>query len=331
MCKFGRTSKRKYKNQINITMKKIILIALSLAISAVSLSAQDMAAATETYNNGATALNMGDNEGALQYFRDALTMAEACGDEGADIVANCKSYIPVIALSIAKGEIKDGKYDEAVTKLDEAIKIAGEFDNADVAAEATDLIPQVYLQKGNTLLKAKDFAGAAESYQKSVALDSTNGMTCLRLGQALAAAGDVNGAVEAYTMAMRHGQEKNAVKQISNVYIKLAAASLKAKDYQGAVDNALKSNEYAESATAMQVAGQAALQLGKNDEAIAYFEKYVALAPTARNVNDIYYSIAVLAQQAGDNAKACGYYQKLTSHPTYGATAKQQITALKCN
>ena len=119
-------------------MKKIILIALSLAISAVSLSAQDMAAATETYNNGATALNMGDNAGALQYFRDALTMAEACGDEGADIVANCKSYIPVIALSIAKGEIKDGNYEAAITKLDEAIKIAGEFDNADVAAEAPE-------------------------------------------------------------------------------------------------------------------------------------------------------------------------------------------------
>ena len=313
-------------------MKKIILITLSLfAISAASLSAQDMAAATETYNNGATALNMGDNEGALQYFRDALTMAEACGEEGADIVANCKSYIPVIALSIAKGEIKAGDYDGAVAGLEEAIKIAGEYENADVAAEASDLIPQVYLQKGNTLLKAKDFAGAAASYQKSVEIDSTNGMACIRLGQALAAAGNINGAVEAYTKAMRHGQEKNAVKQISNIYIKLAAADLKKKDYQSAIENALKSNEYAESATAMQVAGQASVQLGNNDKAIEYFEKYVALAPTARNVNDIYYSIAVLAQQGGDNAKACGYYQKLTAHPTYGETAKQQIAALKCN
>ena len=331
MCKFGRTSKRKYKNQINITMKKIILIALSLAVSAVSLSAQDMAAATETYNNGATALNMGDNEGALQYFRDALTMAEACGDEGADIVANCKSYIPVIALSIAKGEIKDGKYDEAVTKLDEAIKIAGEFDNADVAAEATDLIPQVYLQKGNTLLNNKDFAGAAESYQKAVEIDSTNGTACLRLGMALTNAGKIAEAENAYKMAMRHGQQANAVKQLSSTYLKLAASALKAKNYDAAISYALKSNEYAENATAMQVAGQASVQLQKNDDAISYFEKYVALSPNARNVNDIFYSIAVLAQQAGDNGKACSYYQKLTSHPTYGETAKQQIAALKCN
>ena len=312
-------------------MKKIILIALSTVISAVVVSAQDMATATETYNNGATALNMGDNEGALQYFKDALAMAEACGEEGAEMVANCKSYIPVIALSIAKGQIKDGDYDGAVAKLDEAIEIAEEYENAEVVTEAAELIPQVYLQKGNTLLNAKDFAGAAESYGKSVEIDSTNGMAALRLGQALAATGDIDGAVAAYTMAMRHGQEKNAVKQISNTYIKLAASALKSKDYAAAADYALKSNEYLENATAMQVAGQASLQLGKTADAISYFEKYVALAPTARNVNDICYSIAVLAQQSGDNAKACGYYQKITSDPKYGETAKQQITALKCN
>lgn len=312
-------------------MKKIILIALSLAVSAVSLSAQDMVAATETYNNGATALNMGDNEGALQYFRDALTMAEACGEEGADIVANCKGIIPQIALSIAKDKIKAEDYDGAVAQLDEAIKIGEEFQNADVVADAKELIPQVYVQKGNTLINNKDFAGAAESYRKSIEIDSTNGMASLRLGMALASSGQIAEAEEAYKMAMRHGQEKNAVKQLSNTYVKLAASALKTKKYDAAIQYAVKSSEYLENATAMQVAGQAALQLGKSTEAISYFEQYVALAPTARNVNDIYYSIAVLAQQAGDNAKACGYYQKITSDPKYGETAKQQITALKCN
>ena len=97
------------------------------------------------------------------------------------------------------------------------------------------------------------------------------------------------------------------------------------------MDYALKSNEYLENATAMQVAGQASLQLGNNQQAIEYFEKYVAISPNAKNVNDIYYSIAVLSQQAGDNSKACGYYQKITNDPKYGQTAKQQMTALKCN
>lgn len=312
-------------------MKKIILIALSLAVSAVSLSAQDMAAATDAFNNGATALSMGDNQGAIDYFKQALPLAEACGAEGAEIVATCKDRIPRLVLAIGKDYIQATEYDKAIQQLQEAVNAGKEYENAEVVADATELIPQVYLQKGNTLFKSKDFAGAVESYEKSVAIDSTNGMACLMLGQALAAAGNLPGAENAYKMAMRNGQQQNAVKQLSNTYIKLSAASLKAKDYQGAIDYALKSNEYLENATAMQVAGQASLQLQKNDEAISYFEKYVALAPTARNVNDIFYSIAVLAQQGGDNAKACGYYQKITSDPKYGETAKQQIAALKCN
>ena len=312
-------------------MKKIILIALSLAISAVAASAQDMAAATETYNNGATALNMSDNTGALQYFRDALTMAEACGEEGAEIVANCKDIIPRVMLSIAKDDLKAGKLDTAVAMLKDAVKVAGEYGNSEVTADASELIPQAYVQEGNNYIKAKDFANAAASYQKAVAVDSSNGMTWLRLGQALASSGSVEEAVNAYTVAMRHGQQANAVKQISNTYIRQAASALKVKDYQAAVDYALKSNEYLENATAMQVAGQASLQLGNNQQAIEYFEKYVAISPNAKNVNDIYYSIAVLSQQAGDNSKACGYYQKITNDPKYGQTAKQQMTALKCN
>lgn len=312
-------------------MKKIILIALSLAVSAVSLSAQDMAAATDAFNNGATALSMGDNQGAIDYFKQALPLAEACGEEGAEIVATCKDRIPRLVLAIGKDYIQATEYDKAIQQLQEAVNAGKEYENAEVVADATELIPQVYLQKGNTLFKSKDFAGAVESYEKSVAIDSTNGMACLMLGQALAASGNLPGAENAYKMAMRNGQQQNAVKQLSNTYIKLSAASLKAKDYQGAIDYALKSNEYLENATAMQVAGQASLQLQKNDDAISYFEKYVALAPTARNVNDIFYSIAVLAQQGGDNAKACGYYQKITSDPKYGETAKQQIAALKCN
>ena len=115
------------------------------------------------------------------------------------------------------------------------------------------------------------------------------------------------------------------------MYVRLAASDLKAKNYADAVTHALKSNEYQENATAMQVAGTASMQLGKNDEALKYIESYIALAPNARNIPDMYYTVAVLAQQLGDNAKACGYYQKIADNAKYGATAKQQMTALKCN
>ena len=105
------------------------------------------------------------------------------------------------------------------------------------------------------------------------------------------------------------------------------------KESLGSVDvaSALAANEYMENPTSMKIAGTASAQLQKNTDAIAYLEQYTLLAPNARDVDDMYYTIAVLAQQGGDNAKACGYYQKLTGNAKYGETAKQQITALKCN
>lgn len=312
-------------------MKKIFLIIAAAVLSAGAAAAQDMQQATDTYNNGAMALQMGDNTGALDYFKQALSQAEACGEAGADVVANCKNIIPNVELAIAKDLIKAENYDQAVEQLNKAVASAKEYGNADAETEATELIPQVYMTQANSLLNAKNYDGAAAAYQKVIEIDPANGSAYLRLGSALGAAGKVAEAEAAFNTAMQNGQEKQAVKQLSNMYVRLAASDLKAKKYDDAVAHALKSNEYQENATAMQVAGTASMQLGKNDDALKYIESYIALAPNARNIADMYYTVAVLAQQLGDNAKACGYYQKITDNAKYGATAKQQITALKCN
>lgn len=312
-------------------MKKFLLTIAAVAMTAGAVAAQDMQQATDTYNNGAMALQMGDNAGALESFKQALTMAEACGEEGADIVNNCKDIIPKVVLAIGKDYIQAEEYDKAIEQLNAAIATAKEYGNAEVEAEAAEFIPQVQMSKAGKLLNAKDFAGAAAAYEKVVAADSTNGTAYLRLGMAYGAAGKLAEAEKAYNAAMRNGEEKTAVKQLSTMYVKLSAGSLKAKKYDEALEYALKSNGYQENATAMQVAGTAATQLGRNADAVKYLESYIALSPNARNLNQMYYTVAVLAQQLGDNAKACGYYQKITGDPKFGPTAKQQMEALKCN
>lgn len=312
-------------------MKRILLTIAAAVFAAGVVSAQDMQQATETYNNGAMALQMGDNAGALNYFKQALTMAEACGEEGAEMVTNCKDVLPKVELAMAKDLIKDESYDKAVEQLNNAIAAAKQYGNAEVETEAGELIPQVFMSQAGQLLNAKNFAGAAEAYQKVIASDPTNGTALLRLGMALGAQGKIAEAEAAYNEAMKNGQEKPAAKQLSNMYVKLAAANLKAKKYQEAIDAAVKSNGYLENATAMQVAGTAASLVGKNADAVKYLENYIALAPNARNVNQMYYTVAALAQQLGDNEKACGYYKKIAGDPKFGPTAKQQIEALKCN
>lgn len=309
-------------------MKKIFLMIAVAAMTALTVSAQDIAQATENYNNGAMELNMGNKDAALNYFQTALTMAEALGEEGAEVATNCKNAIPVLMTSIAKDLIKAENFDGALEQLNKTIKTAEGFGAADVVADAKALIPQVLMSKAGNMLNAKNFAGAAEVYQQVVAADTTNGMAALRLGMALGALGKGADAEKAYLLAARHGQEKSALKQLSNTYVKQAAALLKAKNYQGAVDAALKSNEYLENATAMKVAGTAASQLKKNEDAISYLEKYLQLSPNAKDAAQMNYTIAALAQTMGNKEKAKAFYQKIVTDPKFGPTAQEMLKSL---
>lgn len=316
-------------NKIYTTMKKILLTLAAVVLSAGMLSAQDLSQATETAKMANESLVAGNKALALSGFQEALAQAAACGEEGEELVATCKGVIPNIMLSIAKDLIKEANYDEAVTKLNEVVAKAKEYAADEVVEEATTLIPQTLMAKGGELLKDKNFAAAAEAYKSALDLDPDNGNLALRLGQALSGAGKVDEAVAAFETAAKNGQEELAGKQISNIYLKKAAAALKATKFADAIAAAEKANEYGENAQAYLVAGQASQKLNKNADAIKNFEKYLAAAPTAKNANAIAFTVAALYQKAGNKAKAKEFYQKVVGDPQLGAQAKQQLDALK--
>ena len=318
-----------HTNKFYTTMKKILVTLAAVVLSAGMLSAQDLSQATETAKMANESLVAGNKALALTGFQEALAQAAACGAEGEELVATCKGVIPNIMLSIAKDLIKEGKYDEALGKLEEVGAKAKEYAAEEVAEEATTLIPQTLMAKGGDLLKEKNFAAAAEAYQKALELDPENGNVALRLGQALSGAGKVEEAVAAFETAAKNGQEEMAGKQISNIYLKQAAAALKGGKYADAVAAAEKATEFGENAQAFLVAGQASQKLNKNADAIKNFEKYLEAAPTAKNANQIAFTVAALYQKAGNKAKAVEFYKKVVSDPQLGASAKQQLDALK--
>ena len=309
-------------------MKKIFLAIAAMVMTAGLISAQDMAQATELYNNGATAISMKNWTEALDCFQKALAMGETIGDEAQELVANCKNAIPGVSLQIAKDLINDEKYDEAYTQLEAATKIADEYGNAEVADEAKELVPQIWLRKGAAAMNLKDFETAADSYAKAYALDTTAGKTAFRLGQALGQLGKTDEAVEAFKHAAWNGEKDASMTQISNIYVKEANTAFKAQKYADAVKAANKANSYADNATAYLIAGQASQKLSKNSDAIKYFEKYLELKPTASNANGITFTVAALYQGQKNNAKALEYYKKVQNDPKYGAQAKQMIAAL---
>lgn len=313
-------------------MKKIILAMAAFACSMSLMTAQDLDTATATYNSGAEALTMGNKTSALEYFQKALTMAEALGDEGADVVAYCKSAIPSVILSIGKEFYNNKDFSNAKAKFVEAAEVAKKYGNQEVTAEVESLLPtvgkRIALAKVNDAMKTKDIAGVLAGYEEAMAIDTTDANTALKYGQFLGNAGKFDDAVKYLELAARHGQEGNAKAVLSTTFLKKAAAQLKAGKYADAVTFAEKAISYKENAQAYLIAGQASQKANKNADAIANFEKYLEAAPTAKNAGAIAFTVGALYQQTGNKAKAVEFYKKVEADPQFGAQAKTLITSL---
>lgn len=308
-------------------MKKVLVVIAAFVAAAAVASAQDYNAGIEAFNAGATALQTSKTE-ALGSFRAALTQFEACEEEeAAEMVAKCKEIIPETILSIAKEQINGSEYDNALTTLAEAVAVAKEYGIENTATEAKELIPNVYMRKGSTLIKEKNFADAAAAFKEVVNLDPDNGQAFLLLGQATLQTGDADAAVEALKKASELGQEAKAQKLIANIFLKKGQSLLKAGKNADAIAALEESNKYVESANAYKLIASALTKSGKTQDSIAAYKKYLEVAPDAKDAVDIIFTIAATAQKAGDKATAKEYYQKLAGSK-YAAQAEAQLKTL---
>ena len=302
-------------------ISKFLMVALASLFVFANTYAQDMGEATEVYNNAATALSEGKDNEALEGFQKALSLAEAAGEEGAQLVSECKGIIPKILIRIGKDAAVAKNFDAAAENLKNAIAKATEWGDAETANDAKENLVLIFITEGNSLLNEKKFTEAIAEYEKALAEDVDNGMAHLRVGMCKAQLGDAAAAIASLEKAMNLGQEANAKKQLVNIYVKVANNKLKAKDNQAAFDNAKKALEYGENPNAYAIGGNAAVALKKYNDAIELLSK-------AKANSGINYNLARSYEAVGHNAKACEYYKLIANDAKLGEFAKSKVTAL---
>ena len=268
-------------------MKKFVFSVCALFAAATISFAQDVNEATDLFNAAVEYLNLGDKTSALENFQKAYDIAKECGEAGQALVDQCELTIPQLALMVAKDYVKAGDYATAVAKAKEASAIAASMNADSVVAEADALVPIIYIHQVNVLIKAKDYERAIADYINTLALTPTNGKAYVNMAAAYDKLGQTDKAEETYLLAAANGQEKAANKALGNIYLKKALAANKAKQFGQAIDLAKKSNSFNESSKAYYIIGLAAQNSNKLDEAIAAFEKYLELEPSAANSQDV--------------------------------------------
>ncbi len=319
-------------------MKKIFL---TLAVACATFGfaqAQDIETAVNAYNEAGTILNEGNVAEALPKFLECLEMAKALGDEGSNVVSDCQAIIPQIYMKLGEEAAEASEYDTAIENFRNVIKTAEEYGNcADELERAETLVPKMLLAKGGALLNNKKFAEAAAAFKEVVIADTTNTTAMMRLGLAQIGGGDFDSAIETFTGAAEVAGEdtkdyKDAMKQVSNCYLKKAVACQKAKDMRGMMENAQHSAQAMDTPNAEKLIGISALNLKQYDVAINAFEAYLALAPNAKDKSQIIYQLATAYEGRKDRAKACSYYKQIVDDAKFGAVAKYKVDEeLKCN
>lgn len=322
-------------------MKKIFLLFTAAALSAGVAFAQEQTQSPEEMLNSAIELANSGNEAfqadmpdvALEAFQQSLQLATAAGEVGTAHAETCKTAICNIYLKLAKDKYRAKQWDEAIAAFNKAKEVAAEYGNAEVAAEADELIVNTQANQIGTLaaaaMKANDFATAAGYYQQMVDMNPSNGAYHLSLGNALYKMKDWDNAVTALESAIANGQEVKAKGILSNLFVARCQEALKLKKYQDAIDYAVKANEYKENANAYKLGASAARVMGKLSVCEEMYLKYLELRPNASDAGDIKLTLAASYQKAGNKAKAREYYTMLLSDPKHAAVAKQQLPTLK--
>jgi len=308
-------------------MKKIVIALAALALTAGMASAQDINAALETYNN-AIALSDTDKAAALDGLKEALKAGEALGDEGFELVENCKSAIPALTLSLAKSQINEGEYDAALETLAAADSIAKEYGNEEIPEDVKELTVNVYSRRGSKLYSEKKWEEALVDLAKVIEAKPDDAKTLVKVAVANQGLGKMDEALEAYKLAAENGMAKQVNPRISNIYKKKAQEAQKAGKIADAVEALAASAEYLPDAGTFKTIGNLYSKLGKFTDANGAYEKYLEMSPTAPDADGVKYTIAVNAQKLGDKVTAKEYYGQLLGNAEYAAEAKKQLGAL---
>ena len=318
-------------------MKKIrtfFAVCVLSIFSFATMNGQDIAAAMETYNAGATALNASNYTLAIESFNKAIKMFESLGEldeQGTSTLKSCKEVLPQIYLRYGKELAAKQEYGNAIAQLEKGIEIAKKYINPEVAKEAGDLIPQLVMAEANDNLNLGLFNEAIAGYNKALTYNPNDADAYLRIGMAQTKLNNEDAAVAALTKAIELGEKQDASKLLSTMYLKKAANAFSAKNNAEAFAMAKKSNQYFETVQGNQILGLSAMQLKKYDDAIPALEAYLAQGDNIKNKTSYLYSLAAAYEAKGNNAKACGYYKQVVSDPKYKAAVEYKINnVLKC-
>lgn len=324
-------------NKIKIITMKVFnkfLLLLFVSMLAINVSAQEYEDAVNSYNEGLEQAKSKNYEAAINSFTKALEIGESLGtDQGNSIKGQAVKQIPKMYYQKAVVSFNNFQSSKTVTDLDKAVEnfleagdIGKKYDDSDIAARSTNIIPQLYYQKGTLLYAQQDFEAANEALDKAINANANyakpyyqKGLVAKKIDE-----NDIDNILYWYDQAITVGEAVNdnkvvnsAKKSAQDELLYRGVKASEGKRYADAVellDWALTYNE--ESASVHYRLAEVYNKQSKADQAIEHANKALEFERGGKTDHaKIYFELGLAYQTKDNKNEAC----KAFSDALYGS------------
>ena len=294
-------------------MKKIIITLASVLLAAGLAFGQNLAQANQIAQDAQAAFGNKNYDEALAGFQKALTMAEACGEQGAELVGTCKTAIPNIIKAIATAKVNAQDFEGGLAEFVKMAAAAKEYGQEDLLAEANENIAKV-----------------KEAIEKEAANQK------LADADALYQNGDLAGALAAFQAILDETGDAQAKVKIQSILLRQARANYQggklAQAFEGAkalFEDAATESVKENAADIIASVTQKAAVSNKLSDAGKYFEQLSAMDPQNAKLGPLAYTIGAMYLKAQNKSAAKTWLQKALSDPKIAAKAQQLLPLCK--
>lgn len=322
----------------NKKIAAVLFSALLLAFANVT-NGQTKEEATNAYNRGVE-LSSTDLPKAIESLIQAADIASKAGDDAADLQKMAEGQIPLLQYNYAISLYKEKKLDEAIENFKTAHDYAVRYHDNSTKLKSDDLLPKLYLSKGNSEMKESKFEDAIASFNQAIEYDSA--FAKAYLGKALVYKkqnmfDDMKAALDkSIAVAKASNDDKTletSSKLMADEFLQNASKEFKEGRYSNAVAQLDEAAKYVDNnPEAYYLYALSYNKLSKYDEAISSSEKGLTFEDsTPEKQARFYFEIGTAQAGKNDTEAACASFKKAAVGPLTESANYQIKTVLKCN
>lgn len=332
------------KNSVTTLLLGLFIIGL-----ASNVNAQDKRKAVETYNQALELMKASEYQQAITQFNNALSQAEALGEEGQDIIERVHNQLPAANFELAKNAYRNFQNDKTISNLDRAIEafrqaaeVSEEYGNEQIAEKAPNIITQLMYNKALVQYQQKEFETAMTTldeviernanyakayYQKGIVAKNMDGRS---LDEAL---GFFDQAIEVGNEIGDNQIATRAQNAAAEELVYQGSQAIENSNYSQALEYLNRALDYnSESASAYYRLAEAYNGQQNWQQAAQAAQKGLDLSNGGRTDNaKFYYTLGTAYQGMGQKSDACGAFEN-ASYGTFKSSAEHKMEyELKCD